>query len=227
MSNPPQRRVRSFVRRPGRITPSQTRALDDLWPDVGVEYDGQPLDLVTLYGRDAEVVLEIGYGNGDTLVEMAAANPEQNFLGVEVHEPGVGHCLIAAEQRGITNLRLIMHDAIEVLSEQIPDGSLARINLYFPDPWPKKRHHKRRLIQPAFLELAARKLRPEGQLFIATDWANYAEHIDDTLEASDRFRVDLTREHAGDAPIDRPVTKFERRGLAKGHRIRDWRLIRT
>ena len=227
MSNPPQRRVRSFVRRPGRITPSQTRALDDLWPDVGVEYDGQPLDLVTLYGRDAEVVLEIGYGNGDTLVEMAAANPAQNFLGVEVHEPGVGHCLIAAEQRGITNLRLIMHDAIEVLSEQIPDGSLARINLYFPDPWPKKRHHKRRLIQPAFLELAARKLRPEGQLFIATDWANYAEHIDETLEASDRFRVDLTREHAGDAPIDRPVTKFERRGLAKGHRIRDWRLIRT
>ena len=227
MSNPPQRRVRSFVRRPGRITPSQTRALDDLWPDVGVEYDGQPLDLVTLYGRDAEVVLEIGYGNGDTLVEMAAANPEQNFLGVEVHEPGVGHCLIAAEQRGITNLRLIMHDAIEVLSEQIPDGSLARINLYFPDPWPKKRHHKRRLIQPTFLELAARKLRPEGQLFIATDWANYAEHIDETLEASDRFRVDLTREHAGDAPIDRPVTKFERRGLAKGHRIRDWRLTRT
>ena len=227
MSNPPQRRVRSFVRRPGRITPSQARALDELWPTVGVEFDGQPLDLAALFGRDADVVLEIGYGNGDTLVEMAATHPEQNFLGVEVHEPGVGHCLIAAEQRAVTNLRLIMHDAIEVLSEQIPDESLARINLYFPDPWPKKRHHKRRLIQPAFLELAARKLKPEGRLCIATDWANYAEHIDETLETSDRFLVDLTREHAGDAPIDRPVTKFERRGLAKGHRIRDWRLIRT
>ncbi len=227
MTDIPHRRVRSFVRRPGRMTTSQARALEELWPTCGVELDGQPLDLAALFGRDADVVLEIGYGNGDTLVEMAAANPGLNYLGIEVHEPGVGHCLIAAGQRGVTNLRLIMHDAIEVLSEQIPDGSLARINLYFPDPWPKKRHHKRRLIQPAFLELAANKLEPEGRLCIATDWANYAEHIGETLEASDRFRIDLTREHDGDAPIDRPVTKFERRGLAKGHRIRDWRLIRT
>ena len=227
MNDVPKRRVRSFVRRPGRMTPSQARALDELWPVYGVEFDGQPLDFTALFDRDADVVLEIGYGNGDTLVEMAATNPERNYLGVEVHEPGVGHCMIAAEQRELTNLRLIMHDAIEVLSGQIPDGSLARINLYFPDPWPKKRHHKRRIIQSAFLDLVADKLRPDGELCIATDWANYAEHIDETLADSPRFRLDLTRDHAGDAPIDRPVTKFERRGLSKGHRIRDWRLIRT
>ena len=227
MTNSPHRRVKSFVRRPGRMTTSQARALEDLWPPYGIEFDGQPLDFSAIFGRDANVVMEIGYGNGDTLVEMAAAHPEQDYLGIEVHEPGVGHCLIAAQQHSVSNLRLIMHDAIEVLSEQIPDGSLARINLYFPDPWPKKRHHKRRLIQPAFLELAANKLGPEGKLCIATDWANYAEHIDETLASSDRFRVDLARDHDGEAPIDRPVTKFERRGLAKGHRIRDWRLIRT
>ena len=227
MNDFPKRRVRSFVRRPGRMTPSQARALDTLWPVYGVEFDGQRLDFTTVFKRDADVILEIGYGNGDTLVAMAAANPDRNYLGVEVHEPGVGHCMIAAEQRELTNLRLIMHDAIEVLSEQIPDGSLARVNLYFPDPWPKKRHHKRRLIQPPFLDLVADKLRPGGEFCIATDWANYAEHIDETLAGSPRFRVDLARDHVGDAPIDRPVTKFERRGLSKGHRIRDWRLIRT
>lgn len=227
MNDFPKRRIRSFVRRPGRMTPSQARALDAFWPVYGIEFDGQRLDFTVLFKRDADVILEIGYGNGDTLVAMAAANPERNYLGVEVHEPGVGHCMIAAEQHELTNLRLVMHDAIEVLSEQIPDGSLARVNLYFPDPWPKKRHHKRRLIQPSFLDLVANKLQPGGELCIATDWANYAEHIDETLAGSPHFRLDLTRDHVGDAPIDRPVTKFERRGLSKGHRIRDWRLIRT
>ncbi len=131
MTNSPHRRVKSFVRRPGRMTTSQARALEDLWPTYGIEFDGQPLDFSAIFGRDANVVMEIGYGNGDTLVEMAAAHPQQDYLGIEVHEPGVGHCLIAAQQHGVSNLRLIMHDAIEVLSEQIPDGSLARINLYF------------------------------------------------------------------------------------------------
>jgi tRNA (guanine-N7-)-methyltransferase len=222
-----RRRVRSFVRRPGRMTRSQTRALEEDWPAYGVEYAPGILDLAAVFGREAPVVLEIGFGNGDTFVEQAAADPERNYLGIEVHEPGVGHCLIRARAAEVTNLRIIAHDAIEVLRDQIPDESLQRVNVYFPDPWPKKRHHKRRLIQPAFLSLVARKLRRDGELCIATDWAGYAEHIDEVLADCDAFRIDLTREHGGDAPIDRPTTKFERRGLGLKHRIRDWRLLRN
>ena len=222
-----KRRVRSFVRRPGRMTRSQARALGEDWCVYGIEYAPELLDLAEAFGRDAPVVLEIGFGNGDTFVEQAAGDPGRNYLGIEVHEPGVGHCLIRAREAGIDNLRIIRHDAIEVLQNQIPDGSLARINVYFPDPWPKKRHHKRRLIQPPFLALAARKLRPGGELCIATDWAGYAEHIDEVLADCPEFRVDLTREHGGDEAIDRPTTKFERRGLKLEHRIRDWRLLKN
>jgi len=185
-----------------------------------------PLDLESAFGRSAPVVLEIGFGNGETLVEQARMSPERNFLGVEVHEPGVGHCLLKAEEAGITNLRVIMHDAIEVLTHQLREGSLARVNLYFPDPWPKKRHHKRRIVQPAFLDLVADRLVPGGALHIATDWANYAEHIDEVVGASDRFSLAEARDHDGDQPLDRPQTKFERRGLRHGHRIRDWRWVR-
>lgn len=222
-----KRRVRSFVKRPGRMTRSQARALEEDWPVYGVEYTEYPLDLVGTFGRKAPVVLEIGFGNGDTLVEQAAQDPARNYLGIEVHEPGVGHCLIRAREAGVDNLRIISHDAIEVLENQIPNESLARINVYFPDPWPKKRHHKRRLIQSPFLALAASKLGKDGELCIATDWAGYAEHIDEVLADCRDFRVDLTREHGGDAPIDRPTTKFERRGLNLEHRIRDWRLLKN
>ncbi|MDX1518331.1 MAG: tRNA (guanosine(46)-N7)-methyltransferase TrmB [Woeseiaceae bacterium] len=220
-----RRSVRSYVRRTGRLTPSQQRALATLWPRYGVEPGGQPLVPSTLFGRDAAVVLEIGFGNGDTLVELAASSPDADFIGIEVHEPGVGHCLLRIRDAGISNLRLIAHDAVEVLKDHLAPDSIDRINLYFPDPWPKKRHHKRRIVQPAFLELCARVLRRGGTLHIATDWENYAEHIDDTLRDSALFRIDERREHDGDNPLQRPVTKFERRGMRRGHRIWDWRAV--
>ena len=217
-----KRAIRSFVRRAGRITASQQRALDTLWPAYGIEFSEEHLDLPRVFGRVAPVVLEIGFGNGETLVEQAAANPDKDFIGIEVHEPGVGHCLLKADDAGIENLRVIMHDAVEVLARQVPAGSLFRVNLYFPDPWPKKRHHKRRIVQDAFVALVADRLEDGGTLNIATDWANYAEHIDEILERADHFSCDERREHGGEAPLDRPQTKFERRGLRKGHRIFDW-----
>ena len=221
-----RRPIRSFVRRAGRLTPSQQRALDDLWPSCGIDYAEQHLDFEDLFGRMAPVVLEIGFGNGETLVQQAVENPDFDYLGIEVHDPGIGHCLIAARKAGVTNLKLIAHDAIDVLETQIPSGTLRRINLYFPDPWPKKRHHKRRLVQPSFLALCAGRLESNGTLHIATDWANYAEHIDDVFTDSDLFECGGRREHNGDQPLDRPTTKFERRGLKKGHRIWDWRFNR-
>jgi tRNA (guanine-N7-)-methyltransferase len=217
-----KRTIRSFVRRAGRITASQQRAFETLWPVHGVEYRPEFLDFGQLFGRSAPLVLEIGFGNGDTLVEQAAANPDWDFVGIEVHEPGIGHCLLKAAEAGITNLRLINHDAIDVLTHQVPPGSLSRLNLYFPDPWPKKRHHKRRIIAPAFLALVADRLAESGTLNIATDWANYAEHIDEALSRSERFLCIERREHDGEQPLDRPQTKFERRGLKRGHRICDW-----
>ena len=221
-TNEHKRTIRSFVRRAGRITPSQQRAFETLWPVYGLEYDSALMDFGQRFGRSAPVVLEIGFGNGETLVEQAAANPDRSFLGIEVHEPGIGHCMLKADDAGITNLRLINHDAIEVLTHQVPPASLARLNLYFPDPWPKKRHHKRRIVTRPFLELVADRLTADGTLNIATDWANYAEHIDEVLSHSDRFSCAETREHDGERPLDRPQTKFERRGLRKGHRIYDW-----
>jgi tRNA (guanine-N7-)-methyltransferase len=218
--------VRSFVRRAGRMTGSQARALESLWPDYGVEYSESPLDFAALFGRTADVVLEIGFGNGDTLALAAAEHPNMDFVGIEVHEPGIGHCLIRARELGATNLRVIAHDAMEVLEHQVADGTLSRINLYFPDPWPKKRHHKRRIVQAPFLALAAAGLRSGGTLHIATDWENYAEHIDEALADNDDFELAERREHAGDQPLDRHTTKFETRGLRHGHRIVDWRFIR-
>ena len=217
-----KRRIRSFVRRAGRITTSQQRALDELWPRYGLEYAAEPLDFETVFGRSAPVVVEIGFGNGETLVAQAAANPDRDHLGIEVHEPGVGHCLLRAEEAGVDNVRIIAHDAIEVLGRQVPRSSVSRLNLYFPDPWPKKRHHKRRIVQDAFVELVAERLIDGGTLNIATDWADYAEHIDEVLARSDRFICIERRQHDGEAPFDRPQTKFERRGLGKGHRIVDW-----
>jgi tRNA (guanine-N7-)-methyltransferase len=221
-TNPHKRTIRSFVRRAGRITPSQQRAFETLWPVYGLEYAEEPLDFAAIFERSAPVVLEIGFGNGETLVEQAATMPDCDFVGIEVHEPGIGHCMLKAEEAGITNLRLINHDAMEVLVHQVPLHSLSRLNLYFPDPWPKKRHHKRRIIAPRFLDLVADRLTEGGTLNIATDWANYAEHIDEVLSQAHRFTCAERREHDGDQPLDRPQTKFERRGLKKGHRIHDW-----
>ena len=219
--------VRSFVRRRGRLTAAQSRALRELWPRYGIEYVERRLDLDDVFGRRAERVLEIGFGNGESLVEQAAADPRRDYLGIEVHEPGIGHCLLQAQSARITNLRVIAHDAIDVLEQQIPDASLSRINLYFPDPWPKKRHHKRRIVTPGFLRLAAAKLLPGGSLHVATDWAGYAESIDAIVAASPDFTTSERREHSGERALDRPQTKFEKRGLGKGHRIWDWRLVRN
>ena len=222
-----RRTIRSYVRRSGRLTSSQGRALQDLWPDYGVDYRAAPLDLDEIFGREAPRVLEIGFGNGDSLVQQAKQHPDLDFLGIEVHEPGIGRCLLAAREAGIDNLRVIAHDAVEVLEHQIDANALDRVNLYFPDPWPKKRHHKRRILQPRFVELLAEKISPDGSLHIATDWQDYAEHIDELLGASDAFRLSERREHAGDRPLDRPTTKFERRGLELDHRIWDWRFERV
>ena len=216
------RTIRSFVRRAGRLTDSQKRALMELGPAYLVEYTAEPLSFSDLFGRSAPVVFEIGFGNGETLVEQAAGDPGRDYLGIEVHEPGVGHCLLKADAAGIGNLRVIMHDAVEVLAQQVPLASLDRLNLYFPDPWPKKRHHKRRIVQDGFVGLVADRLCDGGTFHVATDWANYAEHIDEVLARSERFSCIERRVHDGEAPLDRPQTKFERRGLREGHRIWDW-----
>jgi tRNA (guanine-N7-)-methyltransferase len=221
-----RRTIRSFVKRAGRLTPSQQRALERLWPEWGIDYSDTALDLDSEFGRKAPRVIEIGFGNGDSLVQMAAANPGMDFLGVEVHEPGVGHCLLRLEEMGVTNLRLVKHDAFDVLEHQLLPSSIARVNLYFPDPWPKKRHHKRRIVNDRFLDLVASRSGPGGMLHIATDWENYAEHIDATLDARTDWVLKDRREHDGSEPLDRPPTRFEARGLKLGHRIWDWRYER-
>ena len=212
--NPGRRRsVRSFVRRAGRITTAQKRALHDLWPIYGIDYEAVELDPDELFGRAANRVMEIGFGNGELLVAIAAENPGTDFIGVEVHEPGVGHCLLALERDDLKNVRISCHDATEVLRTQIPDRSLNAVHLYFPDPWPKKRHHKRRIFQPGFVDLLSRKIAPHGTLHTATDWPEYAEHIEATVLENKGFqRFEGT-------PALRPATKFEQRGKRLGHRI--------
>ena len=205
--------VRSFVRRAGRLTAAQGRALERLWPEYGIEFADAELDFAGIFGRRAPLVLEIGFGNGELLATTAAAQPDADFIGIEVHEPGVGHCLLELEKRALTNVRLIRHDAIEVLSSQVPDAALNRVNLFFPDPWPKKRHHKRRIVQAEFVALLARKIVAGGLFHVATDWMNYAEHIEVTVDASPSF------EAVGGGGIERPETKFELRGKRLGHDI--------
>ncbi len=217
--------VRSYVRREGRLTRAQSQALSSLWPQFGVEYTEQALDLDVLFGRRAPRCLDIGFGNGETLLWLAAQYPHIDYLGVEVHRPGVGRVLHEIQQQGLANIRLVCHDAIKVLRHQLPAQSLAQTLLLFPDPWPKKRHHKRRIVQPPFLQLVASRLSPGGRLHIATDWAEYGEHIAQVIERQSRLQpTDDERELPG--PAARPSTKFERRGQALGHRIQDFFLRR-
>lgn len=229
MSDQPDiaRRVRSFVRREGRLTPGQARALERWLPEYGIpgdsQGDSQALDLPKLFGRDAPTVLEIGFGNGDTLLELATKHGDWNFIGIEVHRPGVGHLLKHAGERGVKNIRVSSRDAVDVLGEQLPDASLHRVLLYFPDPWPKKRHHKRRIVQPAFVDLVARKLCAGGEFHLATDWENYAEHMRDVLNASPAFENTAGKDDFVARPEDRPLTKFEQRGHRLGHGV--WDLI--
>lgn len=223
--------VRSFVRREGRLTRAQERALAELWPRIGVEYREAPLDLDAVFGRRARRVLEIGFGNGESLAQCAADAPDTDFIGVEVHRPGVGHLLLEIERRDLTNVRALCHDAVEVLTHQLEPNALHGVNVFFPDPWPKKRHHKRRLVQAGFLALVASRLSPGGTLHIATDWEPYAQHIVETLEASDDF-VNTVDGHdlatASQArPAFRPPTKFERRGQRLGHSVWDFVYTKT
>jgi tRNA (guanine-N7-)-methyltransferase len=220
-STSPQRAIRSFVRRAGRITPAQERALDALWPQFGLDSGTDQLDFQRIYGRLAPVVLEIGFGNGEQILARSIRQPECNFLGIEVHEPGVGHLLLAAERAAVSNLRVIRQDAVEVLQNQIPDASLDQVQILFPDPWPKKRHHKRRLIQAVFVDLLARRLRPGGGLHLATDWEPYAEHMREVLAACAAFSDCSTDSVQTVTAAERAATRFERRGTRLGHRVQD------
>ena len=215
-----KRSIRSYVLRQGRTTPSQKLSLEKLLPIFGITFSDQTLDPKAIFGRIAPLVLEIGSGMGETTAEIARQNPGTDFIAIEVHGPGVGSLLKRIEALELKNLRVIRHDAAEVLERMIPEGSLAGIHLFFPDPWPKKRHHKRRLVQPPFAALAARKLAPGGHFHAATDWPEYAAQIEEVFSSSSFFEKDL-QERKG-----RPVTKFERRGIGLGHPVRDLLFLR-
>jgi tRNA (guanine-N7-)-methyltransferase len=209
-----KRGIRSYVLRQGRTTPSQQRALDELLPRLGISFSERFLNFKEAFGRTAPVVLEIGSGMGETTAAIAQAHPETDFVAIEVHGPGVGSLLKKIEALALGNLRVIRHDAVEVLERMVPDASLSGIHLFFPDPWPKKRHHKRRLVQPSFAALAARKLAPGGYFHAATDWPEYAAQMDEVFSAEPMLKKT-------DQIKNRPVTKFERRGIGLGHPVRD------
>jgi tRNA (guanine-N7-)-methyltransferase len=220
----PRRAIRSF--RAARGAPdgvAQERAFCELWPRFGVDWSpGAPLDLAALFGHDRPVVLEIGFGNGESLAEMAERDPERNWLGIEVHRPGVGHLLLEIERRGLTNLRVMRHDAVEVLRAGIEPGALEAVQLFFPDPWPKKRHHKRRILSRELVDLLARVIRSGGIFHAATDWAPYAEQMLEILESRPGTFENLGgRGGFSPRPPTRPLTRFEARGERLGHRVRD------
>lgn len=217
----PLRRIRSFVRRQGRLTKGQQLALDNYWPEMGVEYQPEPIDLPQLFGRDAPVTLEIGFGMGASLVTMAQNNPQQNFLGIEVHAPGVGACLGAAKEADVANLRVMCHDAVEVLEKMIPDNSLRMVQLFFPDPWHKARHNKRRIVQVPFAELVMRKLKLGGVFHMATDWEAYAVHMLEVMNSIDGYKNQSETQDYVPRPETRPLTKFEQRGQRLGHGVWD------
>ena len=203
------------------MTSAQSRALADLMPRFGIPFQHKTLDLFEVFGRVAPRVLEIGFGNGEALFTLAANQPAVDYLGVEVHEPGIGHLLLLLERSGLSNVRVIDRDAVEVLRQMIPDACFDAVNVFFPDPWPKKRHHKRRLIQPDFVREIARVLKPAGVMHVATDWQDYAEHIAAVLDADADFRTISAGSLGTNALAGRPPTKFERRGQSLGHEVRD------
>lgn len=219
---PVPRRIRSFVLREGRLTQGQQRAFDKLWPQFGVPFSTMPLDLRQLFGNDRAVYLEIGFGDGESLAQMALDNPDDNYLGVEMHRPGVGHLLLKIEQLELTNIRIIRHDAVEVVQRGLAECSLAGIYLFFPDPWHKRRHNKRRILQPFFVKEIARALRPGAIFHAATDWDEYARHMMQVMTSANSYFENC----AGDGrfssrPDYRILTKFEKRALKLGHDVRD------
>jgi len=218
MAHPP---IRSYVLRQGRYSAAQQRAFAELMPRFGVPYRGVPLDFPRTFGRESAVIAEVGFGMGETTANIAAQNPANDYLAIEVHSPGVGSLLRQIDAGGLANIRIVQHDAVEVMRDMVPAGSLAAIHVFFPDPWPKKRHHKRRLIQPAFAELAASRLAAGGLLHVATDWQEYADQVLEVLRATPG--LENTSEGFADRPAWRPETKFERRGLKLGHAV--WDLV--
>ena len=216
-----RRAIRSFVMRAGRMTVAQERAWTELWPRYGIETGATPLDLVAIFGRDAPRTLEIGFGNGESLVALAAAHQDRDYLGIEVHRPGVGHLLLRAEELGLANVRAICRDAVEVLQQYVATGTLDEVLLYFPDPWPKKRHHKRRIVQPDFVSLVASRLRPGGTFRMATDWQPYAAHMLEVASSCEALRNESPDGGFVPRPDSRPVTRFERRGHRLGHGVWD------
>ena len=216
---------RSFVLRLGRITPSQKRALSEYWPSYGVELD-KLLNLEELFGRSAEKHLEIGFGMGDTLVTMASQHPEYDYLGIEVYRPGIGHLLLQIKAAQLTNVRVICADAVEVLHDYLPSHSLDAVYLFFPDPWPKKRHHKRRLVQPNFVTLLVKSMKSGSCLHLATDWEHYAEQMLQVLEAAPEFINRSANGGFSPRPTSRPLTKFEQRGQRLGHSVWDLLYLR-
>jgi tRNA (guanine-N7-)-methyltransferase len=215
------RAIRSFVTRSGRITAAQERALEQLWTRYGVEFIPQPLAAQALFGRHAPRTLEIGFGNGANLLALAGAHPERDYLGVEVHRPGVGRLLLALEARALTNVRVICHDAVEVLEHQIPHAFFEETLILFPDPWPKKRHHKRRLIQRPFAALAASRLTRGGVVRLATDWEPYALEMLEVLTATEGLENLSASGGFIARPAERDPTRFERRGEQLGHAVWD------
>lgn len=221
MATPP-RAIRSFVRREGRITPAQTRAFVRHWQRYGIDYAGAPRDLDAVFGRRAPRVLEIGFGNGEALAASAAGDPARDYLGIEVHRPGVGRLLNALDLTQVGNARVWAHDAVEVLRTELSTASLDEVRIWFPDPWHKKRHHKRRLIQPDFVALLASRVRPGGLLHLATDWADYAGHMRAVMEAAAGWSNCVGPGMAAPRPAWRMVTRFELRGLGLGHGVWDF-----
>ncbi|MCK5361911.1 MAG: tRNA (guanosine(46)-N7)-methyltransferase TrmB [Gammaproteobacteria bacterium] len=219
------RPVRSFVRRSARMTPAQRAAIERRWPTYGLEGAGV-LDLDAVFGRRAPRVMEIGFGNGETLVSLAESHPECDYLGVDVYEPGIGRTLAAVAEKHLTNVRLLRGDAVDVLRERVSPASLDTVLLLFPDPWPKKRHHKRRLVQADFVKLVADKLVPGGRFHLATDWQDYAEQMLAVLEAEDAFVNLAGLGNFCTRGTRRPMTKFERRGQRLGHGVLDLRFQR-
>jgi len=217
--NPRERPIRSYVLRQGRVSNAQRRAHDTLLPRLGVPYSPQRLDLDRLFGRTAPRILEIGFGMGETTASIASAHPQNDYLALEVHTPGVGSLLKTLEERGIGNVRIVQHDAVEVLEHMIAPDTFDGAHIFFPDPWPKKRHHKRRLLKPAFVSLLASRLKPGGYVHVATDWEEYAQQILEVLSAEPALRN--SSEAYAPRPDYRPLTKFEQRGLKLGHGVWD------
>jgi len=227
MSESQHRKIRSFVLRKGRLTTAQQHALDELWPHYGIENRETLLDFSDHFERSSDVVLEIGFGNGESTWRMAQQEPEKNFIGVEVHEPGIGHLMLALEKHAIENVRIVCQDAVPFLQARIPAGSLAGVRIYFPDPWPKKRHHKRRLVQPDFVDLLARCMAHDAIFHLATDWQPYADHVLEVMQSrTDFVNLSATGDYC-ERPAWRPHTKYEARGERLGHEVRDLLYRRT